>query len=104
MDDETLVREASPAWLRKGLEALGTDCIDLYQVHRPDPSTPIRETAATLADLVRQGLSDACRPVALPTWACHSWRRVLCSPRGGFTPRVSAGTARDAPECRFALR
>jgi aryl-alcohol dehydrogenase-like predicted oxidoreductase len=60
MDGEKLVRDASPAWLRKGvessLEALGTDYIDLYQVHWPDPSTPIRETAGALAELVREGL------------------------------------------------
>jgi aryl-alcohol dehydrogenase-like predicted oxidoreductase len=60
MDGETLVRDASPAWLRKGteasLDALGTDYIDLYQVHWPDPHTPISETAAALADLVREGL------------------------------------------------
>jgi aryl-alcohol dehydrogenase-like predicted oxidoreductase len=60
MDGETLIRDASPAWLRKGaeasLDALGTDYIDLYQVHWPDPATPIPETAAALADLVREGL------------------------------------------------
>jgi aryl-alcohol dehydrogenase-like predicted oxidoreductase len=60
MDGENLVRDASPAWLRKGaeasLDALGTDYIDLYQVHWPDPQTPIGETAAALADLVREGL------------------------------------------------
>jgi hypothetical protein len=60
MDGENLVRDASPAWLRKGaeasLDALGTDYIDLYQVHWPDPRTPISETAAALADLVREGL------------------------------------------------
>src|SRR5689334_4470088 len=60
IDGETLIRDASPAWLRKGVEAsldaLGTDYIDLYQVHWPDPATPIPETAAALADLVREGL------------------------------------------------
>jgi aryl-alcohol dehydrogenase-like predicted oxidoreductase len=60
MDGDRVVRDASPAWLRKGaeasLDALGTDYIDLYQVHWPDPSTPIRETADGLADLVREGL------------------------------------------------
>jgi aryl-alcohol dehydrogenase-like predicted oxidoreductase len=60
MDGGNLVRDASPAWLRKGaeasLDALGTDYIDLYQVHWPDPGTPIGETAAALADLVREGL------------------------------------------------
>jgi aryl-alcohol dehydrogenase-like predicted oxidoreductase len=60
MDGEKLVRDASPAWLRKGvessLEALGIDYIDLYQVHWPDPGTPLRETAGALAELVREGL------------------------------------------------
>jgi aryl-alcohol dehydrogenase-like predicted oxidoreductase len=60
MDGDRLVRDAGPAWLRKGveasLEALGTDHIDLYQVHWPDPGTPIPETAAALAELVREGM------------------------------------------------
>jgi hypothetical protein len=60
MDGDRLIRDASPAWLRKGaeasLDALGTDYIDLYQVHWPDPATPISETAAALAELVREGL------------------------------------------------
>jgi aryl-alcohol dehydrogenase-like predicted oxidoreductase len=60
MDGDRLVRDASPAWLRKGaeasLDALGTDYIDLYQVHWPDPATPIRDTASALADLVSEGL------------------------------------------------
>jgi aryl-alcohol dehydrogenase-like predicted oxidoreductase len=37
------------------LQRLGTDHIDLYQMHEPDPSTPIAETLATLDDLVRAG-------------------------------------------------
>src|SRR5579859_2094652 len=40
-EGDQLVRDASAAWLRKGLEAslraLGTDVIDLYQLHWPDP-------------------------------------------------------------------
>jgi aryl-alcohol dehydrogenase-like predicted oxidoreductase len=60
MDGENLVRDSSPAWLRKGaeasLDALGTDHIDLYQVHWPDPATPIPETAVALAELIREGL------------------------------------------------
>jgi aryl-alcohol dehydrogenase-like predicted oxidoreductase len=60
MDGDRLVRDSTPAWLRKGveasLEALGTDYIDLYQVHWPDPATPLRETASALADLVGEGL------------------------------------------------
>ncbi|NBE80801.1 aldo/keto reductase [Micromonospora sp. NEAU-HG-1] len=37
------------------LRRLGTDHIDLYQMHEPDPGTPIDETLAALDDLVRAG-------------------------------------------------
>ena len=37
------------------LKRLRTDVIDLYQLHRPDPSTPIEETLEALDTLVRQG-------------------------------------------------
>src|SRR5205823_477880 len=37
------------------LVRLGTDWIDLYQVHWPDPDVPIEETLATLDDLVTAG-------------------------------------------------
>ena len=37
------------------LRRLGTDYIDLYQVHRPDPDTPLEETLRALDDLVRHG-------------------------------------------------
>jgi aryl-alcohol dehydrogenase-like predicted oxidoreductase len=37
------------------LRDLRTDFIDLYQMHRPDPSTPIAETVRALDDLIRQG-------------------------------------------------
>ena len=37
------------------LRRLGTDWIDLYQMHVPDPGTPIEETLSALDDLVRSG-------------------------------------------------
>jgi aryl-alcohol dehydrogenase-like predicted oxidoreductase len=45
------IRRAVEASLRR----LRTDWIDLYQLHRPDPHTPIEETLTTLTDLVREG-------------------------------------------------
>jgi aryl-alcohol dehydrogenase-like predicted oxidoreductase len=52
-------RDASPQWIRQGVEAslqaLATDYIDLYQVHWPDPNTPFEETAEQLAKLVADG-------------------------------------------------
>jgi aryl-alcohol dehydrogenase-like predicted oxidoreductase len=59
MEGDNVVRDASADWLRKGAEAslghLGTDYIDLYQVHWPDLRTPAEETAEVLGELVREG-------------------------------------------------
>ena len=57
--DSALVRDASPEWLRRGVDAslaaLGIDHIDLYQVHWPDPAVPAAETAGALGDLITEG-------------------------------------------------
>jgi len=49
----------SRRYIRKAVEAslrrLGTDWIDLYQMHEPDPATPIEETLAALDELVSEG-------------------------------------------------
>jgi aryl-alcohol dehydrogenase-like predicted oxidoreductase len=50
---------ASPAYIRSALDEslrrLGTDHVDLYQLHVPDKSTPIAETLGTLAELAAEG-------------------------------------------------
>ncbi len=57
--DQGLVRDASRDFLRGGLEAslrsLGTDYVDIYQVHWPDPNVAFAETAAALEELVQEG-------------------------------------------------
>jgi aryl-alcohol dehydrogenase-like predicted oxidoreductase len=54
-----LVRDASTRSVREGvdasLRALGTDYIDLYQLHWPDPAAPFDETADALARLRAEG-------------------------------------------------
>jgi aryl-alcohol dehydrogenase-like predicted oxidoreductase len=59
MDDAKVLSGASRRYIMTAVEAslrrLRTDWIDLYQVHQPDPLTPIEETLRALDDLVRQG-------------------------------------------------
>jgi len=59
MDKVGKLRGGSRRYVMSAVEAslkrLGTDWIDLYQMHYPDPSTPIEETLRALDDLVRQG-------------------------------------------------
>jgi aryl-alcohol dehydrogenase-like predicted oxidoreductase len=59
MGDDPNRRGVSRRWIiaevENSLRRLGTDWIDLYQMHRPDPQTDIDETLGALTDLVRQG-------------------------------------------------
>jgi aryl-alcohol dehydrogenase-like predicted oxidoreductase len=70
------------------LRRLGTDWIDLYQIHVPDPGTPIEETLSALDDLVRAGKvrylghsNFAAWQVADAAWTART---------SGLTPFVSA--------------
>lgn len=58
-DDEGKLKGASRRYIFSAVEAslkrLNTDWIDLYQIHRPDPDTPIEETIRALDDLISQG-------------------------------------------------
>ncbi len=59
MGDSPLTQGASRRYVMRAAEAslkrLNTDYIDLYQIHFPDPETPIQETLGALSDLVHQG-------------------------------------------------
>jgi aryl-alcohol dehydrogenase-like predicted oxidoreductase len=59
IEGDQMLRDSSPEWLRQGVEDslryLGTDYIDLYQVHWPDLETSFEETAGALDELVTEG-------------------------------------------------
>src|SRR5450755_2966719 len=83
-------RGGSPRWIKQAVEnslrRLGTDYIDIYQMHRPDPDTDIGETLAALSDLVHAGTVRAIGSSLFPAeqiveaqWVaerrnCHSFR------------------------------
>lgn len=72
MDAEGIKKGGSRRYIVEAVEAslkrLKTDWIDLYQIHRPDPLTPIEETLRTLEDLIRQGKVRYIGCSNLPSW------------------------------------
>jgi aryl-alcohol dehydrogenase-like predicted oxidoreductase len=59
MDERPEERRGNPDYIRWAVEGslrrLRTDVIDVYQMHEPDPATPIVETLGTLSELVHEG-------------------------------------------------
>ena len=57
--NKPLVPDSRPEVIRSSVEAslkrLGTDHIDLYYQHRPDPLIPVEEVAGVMADLIKEG-------------------------------------------------
>lgn len=69
------------------LRRLGTDCIDLYQSHRPDMDVPLEETLGALDDCVRQGKVRYIGSTTAPAW--HVVESVMTSERRGLARIVS---------------
>src|SRR6267142_4943652 len=64
--------------VEKSLRRLGTDYIDLYQVHGWDMTTPMEETLRALDDLVRQG---KVRYLGCSNWSARHLMKALCLAR-----------------------
>jgi len=83
---------ASRGYMRRAVQAslrrLGTDYIDLYQVHQWDPLTPIEETMSGLNDLVREGLINYIGCSNWPSWAVAEAN--LLAAQHGWAPFVSS--------------
>lgn len=70
------------------LKRLGTDYIDLYQMHIPDPLTPPEETVRALDDLVRRGMVRYVGFSNLPAWKAA--RMLAIQERHGYARFVGA--------------
>jgi aryl-alcohol dehydrogenase-like predicted oxidoreductase len=70
MGDDPNQQGSSRRWIMTAVEnslrRLQTDHIDLYQIHRPDPTTDIEETLSTLTDLIHSGKVRAIGTSAAP--------------------------------------
>jgi aryl-alcohol dehydrogenase-like predicted oxidoreductase len=69
------------------LTRLGTDWIDLYQIHRFDPVTPVEETMEALHDLVKAGKVRYLGASSM--WAWQFAKLQTAAALGGWTPFVS---------------
>jgi aryl-alcohol dehydrogenase-like predicted oxidoreductase len=98
--------DGSPAYIRSACDAslarLGTDVIDLYYLHRVDPKTPIEDSVAAMADLVRAGkvrfigLSEASARTIRRAHAVHP----IAAVQSEYSPWWREPEASILPVCR----
>ena len=112
MSDDPSERGLSRRWVMQSCEAslrrLQTDHIDIYQMHRPDPDTPIDETLQAFDDLVRSGKVRAVgtstfSPAQLGAARSSAERlgvTVPCSEQPPFSMLVRAIEVEVLPWCR----
>ena len=84
MEMEKGQQGASPKYIREAIEAslrrLKTDRIDLYQLHQPDPKTPIADTLGALDQLVRGG---KVREIGCSNFSVAQIREAADAAKGG---------------------
>ena len=85
-DERGLSRKHIMAAIDASLRRLGIDHVDLYQIHRFDPETPIEETLEALHDVVRGGKVRYLGASSMPAWQfakmlytadAHGWTRFI---------------------------
>ena len=85
-NDRGLSRKHIMASIDNSLRRLGMDYVDLYQIHRWDPRTPIEETMAALHDVVRAGKARYLGASSMYAWQFakaqhtaerHGWTRFV---------------------------
>jgi aryl-alcohol dehydrogenase (NADP+) len=85
-NDRGLSRKHILTSIDRSLQRLGTDYVDLYQIHRFDPCTPIEETMQALHDVVRAGKARYLGASSMFVWQfanmqhaadLHGWTRFV---------------------------
>lgn len=82
-----LSRKAVMEQIDASLTRLGTDYVDLYQIHRFDPQTPVEETMEALHDLVKAGKVRYLGASSMWAWQFAAMQHAAQS--HGWTPFVS---------------
>lgn len=82
-----LSRKAILSEIDHSLKRLGTDYVDLYQIHRWDPSTPVEETMEALHDVVKAGKARYIGASSMPAW--QFLKALYTAERHGWTRFVS---------------
>jgi aryl-alcohol dehydrogenase-like predicted oxidoreductase len=85
--DRGLSRKHIMAGIDNSLRRLGTDHVDLYQIHRFDPETPIEETMEALHDVVRAGKARYIGASSMYAWQFA--KAQATADLGGWTRFVS---------------
>jgi 1-deoxyxylulose-5-phosphate synthase len=82
-----LSRKAIFAEIDHSLKRLGTDFVDLYQIHRFDPAVPVEETLEALHDVVKAGKARYIGASSMHTW--QFVKAIYTSRLNGWTEFVS---------------
>ena len=82
-----LSRKAILTAIDASLRRLGTDYVDLYQIHRWDPTTPIEETLEALHDVVKAGKARYLGASSMYAWQFA--KALHLARENGWTPFVS---------------
>jgi aryl-alcohol dehydrogenase-like predicted oxidoreductase len=82
-----LSRHRIMARIEDSLKRLGTDYIDVYYMHRPDPNTPLDESLRALDDLARAGKIRYAACSNYPGWQIAEMAKI-CEERGYVMPVV----------------
>src|ERR1022692_2214879 len=106
-DGAGLSRKAIFAEIDHSLRRLGTDYVDLYQIHRMDNATPIEETLEALHDVVQAGKARYLGASSMHAWEFskvlhlqrqHGWARFV-SMQAHYTLRAREEEREMLPLC-----